>query len=472
MTYALIDNATLTGVQRITGDVPSRTKDSVDTDIIATENLVQAILFYDKIIAIDNYIPKHKEDRIKAFPFIDFLNPESFNLNQINEQAHGEANKLEPEIRGGEFVNEDFQQFFQILKTHIICTWDISSSIYYLTLKGLAEQNSVEFEKYGKLASAIFTELSDIKEVGGSASSAVKLYDSRGNRITQGYHIPKAKWGNGETGGVTPAISAFVASLSWLANRTIFYSLTSKYLKADSFLYPIRQAYQQHYMNKTCKIGFDFTENLINHFSSSLSQDLVQIHNGGLASATAIDLPIFSAWLAKKTGNSSSIINAAIQIRDDKHIKEAREQIREVRRLFDESNISTANKAVKKIITDIKKTSDAIRVQYSVETRQGTPITRIVQVYNTYAAVNALPKIPSYNFTIKLPEFLHNLRRETGFSAVYRDISTDLTTIWSLGEAKDILGGNVIIDDRKSAYNPKSESPIYKYAHSQWKSPM
>lgn len=321
MTYALIDNATLTGVQRISGDVASRTRESVDTDIVAVENLVQAILFYDRIVAINNYMPQHRDERIKKFPYIDFLDPSSLNLNEIDEQAYEEANKLKPEIRGGEFVNEDFKKFLQILKTHIICTWDISSSVYYLTLKGLAEQNSIEFEKYGKLASAIFTELSDIKEVGGKSISAVSLFDSQGNRITQGYRIPKAKWGKGETAGITPAISAFVAALTWLANRTIFYSLTSKYLKADSFLYPIRQAYQQHYMSKTCQFGFDFTENIISYFSRSLSQDLIQIHNGGLASATAIDLPIFSAWLAKETGDSTSIIDAAIQIREEEHIK-------------------------------------------------------------------------------------------------------------------------------------------------------
>jgi hypothetical protein len=50
-----------------------------------------------------------------------------------------------------------------------------------------------------------------------------------------------------------------------------------------------------------------------------------------------------------------------------------------VRRLFDESDIGTANKAVKKIITDIKKTSDAIRIKYSVETRQGTPVREFVK---------------------------------------------------------------------------------------------
>ena len=84
MTYALVDNATLTGVQRITGDVASRTRESVDTDIVALENLVQSILFYDRIIAIDNYIPKHREERIKSFPFIEFIDPASFNLDETS----------------------------------------------------------------------------------------------------------------------------------------------------------------------------------------------------------------------------------------------------------------------------------------------------------------------------------------------------------------------------------------------------
>ena len=58
MTYALIDNSTLTAVQRIQGDVLTKSKDSIDADIVALENFVQAILFYDQIIAIDDYVPK------------------------------------------------------------------------------------------------------------------------------------------------------------------------------------------------------------------------------------------------------------------------------------------------------------------------------------------------------------------------------------------------------------------------------
>ncbi|MFO0070017.1 MAG: hypothetical protein ACK529_07620, partial [Alphaproteobacteria bacterium] len=63
MTYALIDNATLTAVQRIMGDAPTRSKDNIDIDIIALENFVQAILFYDQIIVIDDYKEAYRKER-------------------------------------------------------------------------------------------------------------------------------------------------------------------------------------------------------------------------------------------------------------------------------------------------------------------------------------------------------------------------------------------------------------------------
>ncbi len=42
MTYALIDNSTLTAVQRLSGGVLTKSKDSTDTDIVALENYLQA----------------------------------------------------------------------------------------------------------------------------------------------------------------------------------------------------------------------------------------------------------------------------------------------------------------------------------------------------------------------------------------------------------------------------------------------
>lgn len=472
MTYALIDNSTLTAVQRLTGQALTKSRDSVDTDIVAFENYIQAILFYDRLIAVDDYIPTYRDARIASFPDITFLTKADFNLDEIEATATVKANQLQPKLQGGEFVNDDFKKLIELLQTHIVCTWDISSSVYQLTLKSLSD-NPQEFDKYGNIAASIFAELGDASDVGKRTSGNVELVDRFGNPISRGYKVPGAKWGDGEsTGEASGAIKAFVASLVWLANRSIFYSLTAKYLQADTFLYPIRQAYQQSYISQTCQYGFDYAKHIVEHFSTSLSTDLIDVHNGGLTTSTSTELPVFSAWLAKQTGDPAQIVQAAYNIRNNPEFVEAREKMREVRRLFDEQDIADANRAVWGIIQDIGKASNDIRIKYGLQTRQGVPVTKLVHVYNTYAALNSLPRVPGYNFKVKIPEFFYNLRQPRGFRAVYRNLTHDLSTVWSLGEARDILGSRVAEDKMARTYSPKQEEPRYRNAHSPYKSPM
>lgn len=472
MAYALIDNATLTAAQRLTGKVLTKSIDSIDMDIIALENLVQAILFYDEIIAIDDYIPAHRDERISSFPFIQFLESSTYNLDKISTTATQVASTLRPQIRGGEFADTDFKNLLDLLQTHIVCTWDMSSSIYFLTLKVLAETNSIEFDKYSKLAAAIFSELDDVKESGNTSSGRVELIDRYGQPIRSGYKIPNAKWGDGSTGSNIGAITAFVAALAWLANRSIFYSLAAKYFKADTFLYPIRQAYQQYYISKTCEYGQDYTRNIVKHFSTSLSTDIINIHQGNLSTATAIDLPIFSAWLAKQTGDISTILESALILRNEKMFVESRAQLREIKNYFDTSETSKANKATAAIISDIRKSSEEMRIKYGLSTRQGVPVTRLVHVYNSYAALNDLPVLPDYTFKIPIPQFLRDLSKQIGFRTTYRNLTNDLSTIWSLGEARDILGARVTKDRNAYIYRPKNEIPRYRNSHSSFKSPM
>lgn len=472
MTYALIDNSTLTAVQRLTGQALTKSRDSIDTDIVAFENYIQAILFYDRLVAVDDYIPEHRDARIASFPDITFLTKSDFNLDEIEAAATTKANQLQPKLQGGEFVNDDFKKLIELLQTHIVCTWDISSSVYHLTLKSLSDSPQ-EFDKYGNIAASIFSELGDASDAGKRTSGNVALVDRFGNPISKGYKVPGAKWGDGTSSGeASGAIKAFVASLVWLANRSIFYSLTAKYLQADTFLYPIRQAYQQSYISQTCHYGFDYAKHIVEHFSTSLSTDLIDVHKAGLTTSTSTELPVFSAWLAKQTGDPAQIVQAAYNIRNNPEFVESREKMREVRRLFDEQDIADANRAVASIIQDIGKASNDIRIKYGLQTRQGVPVTKLVHVYNTYAALNSLPKVPGYNFKVKIPEFFYNLKQPRGFRAVYRNLTQDLSTVWSLGEARDILGSRVAEDKEARSYSPKQEEPRYRNAHSPFKSPM
>ena len=55
MSYVLIDNASFTAAERVLGDIVVKNPDTVNGDLIAFENLIQAILFYDDLICVDNY---------------------------------------------------------------------------------------------------------------------------------------------------------------------------------------------------------------------------------------------------------------------------------------------------------------------------------------------------------------------------------------------------------------------------------
>lgn len=473
MTYALIDNATLTAVQRLTGEATTKTNDSVDIDIIALENYIQATLFYDRLVTVDDYIEAYRDIRKSTFQEITFLDKASYGLTEIEEAAGQQAAGLRPKIQGGEFVNEEFKNLIELLQTHVICTWDINSSVYHLTLKSLSDDD-VGFAKYGKLAAAIFSELTDATESGHRSRVDVELVDRYGQHITKGYKVPRAKWNNGgeSTGEASGAIRAFVASLIWLANRSIFYCMAGKHLQADTFLFPIRQSYQQSYLSQTCNYGFDYARHIVNTFSESVRQDIFEIHHAGLAANTGIQLPLFSAWLAKETGDPTKIIKAAHQVRDAPEFVEARGQLREVRRLFDEVGLAQANKEVMKIMQDIQKSSTHIRVKYGIKTRQGIPTTKLVQVYNSCAALASLPPVPDLGLNIKLPEFFGDLHQPKGFRAAYRNLTHDISTVWSLGEARDILGSRVVEDQNAISYNPKQEQPRFRNAHSAFKSPM
>ena len=63
MRFALVDNATLTAIQRLLGQIPVKNTYTIDGDILAMESLLQAILFYDEVVFLDDYKEQHRASR-------------------------------------------------------------------------------------------------------------------------------------------------------------------------------------------------------------------------------------------------------------------------------------------------------------------------------------------------------------------------------------------------------------------------
>jgi hypothetical protein len=433
---------------------------------------VQAILFYHDVVCIDDYKPEYRQSREKEFSFVRFLDPREFGLEDIDKAAAEEARAFKPEIRGGEFADEDFREFFEQLRLNIICTWDISSSIYYLTMKMLGQPDGEEFAKYSQISASIFAEISDQINRGAHWNDAVDLVDSKGRAIGEGYTIDGAKWGKGDTGGLSTGLKAFVAALNWLARRTIYYCFVARYLRADTFLHPIRSGFQMHYMRKTGVFGYDFTHALLQSFDQRSQDTLSAIISGPRELAVRLDLPLFCAWLVNEAGSIEKVLALALAIRDQAEFVDARFEILQIREAVDSDDLKLANEKARKTTEKLEKVLQAIRKRYGVKsTASEFALSPIIQAFNAIGTLKGWPKIPEIKTKVPIPNFIEKSLPQKGLIQVYRNVVADLPTVWKLGETRKKLTAAVRASDER-AFTARAEDPKFRRAHSSWKSPM
>lgn len=467
MTYALIDNATLTAVQRATGVVTVQNTDTINGDLCAVENFLQGILFYDDLLCIDNYKPEHSESRQKQFPYLRFIAPADFGLSEVEELARKEAALIRPEIRGGEFVDADFRALLDQLKMNMVCTWDKASSVYYLTMKMLGYRGTDEYGKYSSLSAAIFSELADVKETRGRWSQEVKLVGSDGHEFTKHDFAHKEA---GDFGGATKQLEMFVAALNWLAYKSIYYSTAAKHLKADSFIHPIRHAYQLHWMRKTGAFGHDFTARLLSNLTNKTSTSISEIQSHGATQTVALDLPLFSAWLTQASGSVGAAIEAAHQIRDRDQFVTIRESLKAIKIAFEEQGVPRGNQLTTKLLGDLDKICGDLKREYGVPSAQGIQGSFLIKAVNFVTGTFGIPGVPDREFALSTPGWMKS-ESTKAYTTVVKDITAELTAVERLGGVRDLMAKSFVIDDRY-AVSPKVEDPRYRYSKSEWKKPM
>jgi len=279
-----------------------------------------------------------------------------------------------------------------------------------------------------------------------------------------------AKARNRGFGGTTKALDMFIASLNWLAFKSIYYSLAANYFKADSFLHPIRHAYQIHWMKKTGAFGHDFTSKLINSLSNQLSTGIAEIIDTGRTAAISFEIPVFSAWLAAQSGDVKNVISAALEIKHEQTVQDVRGHLREIRIAFDEEGLSKANKSVKKWEKNLKGAVKDLKIKYGLDAGQGIQGSFLIKVFNSIAALKGMPQFPEFNFKIPLPEFI-TTNNSNSFSTIFKDVASELVSTERLGGYRDLLSSAFVIDEEHYV-PPKTEAPEFRHVSSDWKKPM
>jgi len=473
MRYALLDNSTLTSIQRLLGEIQVKNTAIVDNDILSFENYLQAILFYDKIICIDDYKPEYKEQRLKYFSDIKVVPKSYFDYNLFVKQANKATENVILEVNAGKITDKDFKNYFERLKLNMTFTWDMTSSNFFLTQKILLENNEINYEEFSKIYSMIHKEKNESFESDTNIPPRTPtLIDRYGNVILKGNKTGEIN-NISDGDGLSPQFQALISSLNWLSQRTAFYVLVADYLYADLFIQPIRQEFLQNIIKRIYpdnQIGrFNNIIYSINNIAESSLKDILKNSNSLSAN---FSIPLFSAYFAHKTNNPSNIIELAYNERENKEFFEARTKLRELNKLFDEGKREKYITDINLLTTDLNKLFEKIKTKYGVGTNQGFALSDLKFLWSFIPMAKEI-KIPkALDPRLKELEFLKHIYPLKGFKAVYRNLVEDLVRIERLGRYKDILTSK--INYHKETFIPRirTEESKYKNISSHWKRPM
>lgn len=267
-------------------------------------------------------------------------------------------------------------------------------------------------------------------------------------------------------------ITAFAASLNWLAMRTTFYTYFSYKYDADAILHPIRSAFQ---MSLAGRLGLK--EGAFTPILRRLSDETVQVVKDVTSASDPVisemQLPLFSAWLVSKAGGPRKAIAAAYQMRNEKPVSQARRRLIDLEQTLKQTSRAGFVRDVNILIKDIRKAGDTLRQLYGVNASNGVSISPLIAIINVIGKMKGMPSLPSVPLKVPLPGKVLELGVRNGFKGVCRSVVKDLVAIGRLGEYHEKLIAEVRFKDQDvRTYLAKTENLQYFGRASHWKRPM
>ncbi|MCH1642940.1 hypothetical protein MJ257_22840 [Paenibacillus timonensis] len=472
MRCALIDNSSLTAVQRIMGEIPIFNKYMIDADIVAFENFIQSILFYDKIIFLDDYKEEHKVTRKQYFNNLLGVTLTTETNKILALESDRITHDILPNIEGGRLKDKDIKNFFEQLKMYLTFSWELNSSVYYLTVRVLEDIGGLDVPKYSKLSQMIYSELQEKRVVEtNSSEKQVTILDSKGKPITHDYSVVD-KWGKAQETNLSDQLLTFISGVNWMSFRTAYYTLAAKNLNVDLVLHPIRQGFQLNLLSKLHVYDSSLHSRLLSELNKNAQETVSKINRLTDPIIMNNAVPLFTAWIAEKAGPKGDFINVAYELHNDKHIIEARNKLNTLEEFIQEGESKKFVETANQLVLEINKQMKRLCEKYKVETAQGIPISNIISVYNYTAPMHGIPAIPKISGNIKGLDFIKDILPKKGFAGLYRRIVNDLTVIERLGKYHDIIASKVVFAKNAGYYNTKTDQSSYQKARTFWKLPL
>lgn len=438
----LVDNATLSGVERITGVSQTLNLNYIDNDILCLEKLVTAILFSDQLLGVDDYKVEYRSKRLRNFDFINFSSVEAEKYSDISADAANFARSMTFSFEDSKPAG-DVVSFFESLRIDPQLRWDVWVSSEYLTLSYLVD-NAKRPRYEEAIDSAFRNEETDCKLVASNDdhSPAVKVVEQPEIRDAKGLvHAfstsnPQYRGEDGKT-----ALDRLIFGYGWAAERSHFYNAIAHMEDADVFLAPLRDAFCE-----SCyRIDYPSqVSGLLQNLKEKSQQTLSSILEPSGQAQFAIRLPFFTAYLISKTDNPKQCIELALELRNRREFKECRTVFHNL------SHLSSADKfkEVNNVLKYVDQSCAKLMKEYAVSTGNGLQ-------FSLSAGFTGV----SLGMSTKFDQLFRHYKNQP-FARVFRNIAQDMLNVERLGGLHDKLCSS-IREHEKAQYPRIAATPKF-----------
>jgi hypothetical protein len=415
----LVDNATLSGVERLLGESKTLNLNYIDNDIACFEKLITAILFSDEIIGIDDYKEQYRSERSKRFNFIRFVRPDPSTYSVISKDSAEFAASMMFSLDGSKPAG-DVVSFFDALRIDPQLRWDVFTSSEYLTMSFLVKdakdtryETSIDsvLRNEGADASAViagdtFTPLISVE--GRPEISDVK-------QLVQAFAAGNPNFSG--TGSWT-ILQRCIFGYGWAAERSHFYNAVAAQEGADAFLAPLRDAFCE----SCCRLESKSQTNSLLEALKSRSQDaFTKIVAASGRARFAIKLPFFTAYLISTCDNPRQCIDRALELRGQSDFRDCRTIFHNLSHLTTQDKYSEVNR----ILGLLDQSCSSLLKKFGISTPSGPQVSLSLGISGV-----------SIGTGIKLDK-LFSYYRNRPFTRVFRNISQEMLNIERLGELHD-----------------------------------
>lgn len=358
MAIALIDNATVSSVQRALGKAKLTDAGVSDVEQTALGRFCDAVLLSERVVVPDNYKEKFTPARKKLLNqlSVEFLDVPKVLDDDLNLIAQSLMEPWKDAYSEGQSKSL-FSLYFEQIQAFSKFIWEHSSSQFFLVFRAHG------IDKKSPLIDAVLTSKGD-EDLGRE----LKIVASDGQVVA---------WNN-----MSHHVQRMLSVMGWLGHQYVWHQVFAAKHNLTYIPHPLRDFFANDFLSRVqigSKDAFQFNNAFlhgIGKFQGDLKSGLEKL--GNRPSNLHIQMPAFLPFLVKESSNGDDFMRVLSQYRIEPKVIELREMLKTAESESQLGNYNVRNQ----IVTDIERIGKNLLLEKGLDSRtlRIAPPTSIVDI--------------------------------------------------------------------------------------------